>query len=361
MSRTTAEPTPGRRLPVGLLRDLIDDAAVFPPGCAALPDAVADYRRRQRSPLADYIGPLLVPVSMAEELATLVATGAHDGEALPVTLIARPGVEPGTLGAALEVLGADQSPASTQGLGANQRHASTQGLGADQGPASREALGADQGPASTDDLGGEHRLEGRPGLGGRLRVVGVELAHQEGWRAAGPDLPAAVEVPRGSAGHAALTELARPAVARVGDARAGTVRAVRAKLRTQSTATDPVPTAEELADFIGTCVRLGLDFKLTGGLHHGLAHTAAIDATRTEEQHGVLNVLLATHRALTGADDADLVEALNIRDAAGVAGPLLELTEDQVTALRARFTAFGCCTVTDPLTDLADLDLVDLH
>lgn len=319
MSRTTAHATSSRRLPIGLLRGLIDDAAVFPPGCADLPDAVADYRRRQRAPLADYIGPLLVPVSMAAELATLVTTGVHDGEALPVALIARPGVDPGALGAALEV------------------------------------------------LGGQHRLGGRPGLGGGLSVVGVELAHQEGWRAAVPDLPAAVEVPRGPAGHAALTDLARPDAAAGRDARAGASDAARAKLRTQATATDPVPTAEELADFIGTCVRLGLGFKLTGGLHHAVAHSAAIDpgtpsdtGSGTEEQHGVLNVMLATHLALTGTDHEHLVEALGVRDAEAVAGPLLDLTGEQVAALRTRFTSFGCCGVTDPLTDLTSLELVDL-
>lgn len=381
MSRTTADPASGRRLPVGLLRGLIDDAAVFPPGCAALSDAVADYRRRQRSPLAAYIGPLLVPVSMAEELAALVAAGAHDGEALPVALIARSGVEPGALGAALAALGADHGPAPAGGLGEQHRPNGRQGLGGRSDADGRSGVG---------------------GLGGRLSVVGVELAHQDGWRVTVPALSAAVEVPRGPAGHAALAELARPVEVPLGDAGAGTASTVRAKLRTQSTATDPVPTADELTDFISNCVRLGIGFKLTGGLHHALAHTAAIaparpaddaggpgspggpptftgdspssdgqagaghlagteDPTGTEEQHGVLNVMLATHLALTGAEGADLRRALTMRDAEAVAAPLLDLTPEQVTALRARFTSFGCCGVTDPLTDLAGLDLVDLH
>lgn len=46
-----------------LFAKLVDDAAVFPPGNAELPDAVAAHQRHRTSWYADLVGPLLVPAS----------------------------------------------------------------------------------------------------------------------------------------------------------------------------------------------------------------------------------------------------------------------------------------------------------
>jgi hypothetical protein len=45
-----------------LLRGLVDDAAVFPPGNAALPDALSGHRAHRASWFEDLVGPLLLPV-----------------------------------------------------------------------------------------------------------------------------------------------------------------------------------------------------------------------------------------------------------------------------------------------------------
>src|SRR5699024_11370575 len=103
---------------------------------------------------------------------------------------------------------------------------------------------------------------------------------------------------------------------------------IRAKLRTQSTPTDPVPTPGELAEFISTCQDLGLGFKLTGGLHHAVAGPVATPAG-SEDQHGVLNVLVATHLAHTGADIGTITAALRERDGDLLARILLGLRADQ--------------------------------
>ncbi|HYO18253.1 MAG TPA: hypothetical protein VES02_06260 [Dermatophilaceae bacterium] len=50
-----------------LFRALFDDAAVFPPGIAPLPQAVADHVARQSGPYADLVGPLLLPASAIED------------------------------------------------------------------------------------------------------------------------------------------------------------------------------------------------------------------------------------------------------------------------------------------------------
>ncbi|GAB3951461.1 hypothetical protein GCM10027614_53490 [Micromonospora vulcania] len=46
-----------------LLDGLVDDAAVFPPGSAELPDAVLAHRGYRTAWYADLVGPLLLPAS----------------------------------------------------------------------------------------------------------------------------------------------------------------------------------------------------------------------------------------------------------------------------------------------------------
>jgi hypothetical protein len=59
--------------PPVLFADLIDDAAVFPPGSAPLPEAVKEHYRHRSAWYAPMIGPLLLPASSvgAPELARL--------------------------------------------------------------------------------------------------------------------------------------------------------------------------------------------------------------------------------------------------------------------------------------------------
>lgn len=76
--------------------------------------------------------------------------------------------------------------------------------------------------------------------------------------------------------------------------------------------------------------------------------------------HGFLNVLLATHAALEGAEHAELAAVLGERDGAVLAAKLTGLDEGQVRAARAAFTAFGTCSIAEPLADLLALNLVAL-
>lgn len=54
-----------------LMRKLCDDAAVFPPGLAPLPEAVAAHRQHRTSWFADMIGPLVLPSSLLPEFQAL--------------------------------------------------------------------------------------------------------------------------------------------------------------------------------------------------------------------------------------------------------------------------------------------------
>ena len=80
-----------------------------------------------------------------------------------------------------------------------------------------------------------------------------------------------------------------------------------AKFRTGPTATWAWPDEAELATFLRT-VALEVPFRLTGGLHHAVRGRYEVAGT-PEENHGVLNVLVATSAALARAGQ-DEVEAL---------------------------------------------------
>ena len=78
-----------------------------------------------------------------------------------------------------------------------------------------------------------------------------------------------------------------------------------------------------------------------------------------EENHGLLNVLVATSAALSGAGHEEVAGLLALRDADALAELVGSWTDDTAAGVRKAFTGFGCCTVTDPLGELADLGLTD--
>ncbi|WP_371500670.1 hypothetical protein OG871_28680 [Kitasatospora sp. NBC_00374] len=178
-----------------------------------------------------------------------------------------------------------------------------------------------------------------------LTVVGVELADPD-LRAAvatlneqlPPGVAAAVELPRGEGLEASL------------DVLAGTP--YRAKFRTGGLAAGAFPSEAELAAFLAGCAGRGLPYKCTAGLHHAVRHT---DPATGFEHHGFLNVLLAAQ----AGDDAGLAaEVLAERSGEVLAKAALDLTDTRIDDVRRRFTAFGTCSVAEPLADLAALGLL---
>lgn len=194
-----------------LFRGLLDDAAVFPPGLAPLPRAVADHLAGQRDEAgsglpgnADLVGPLLVPASAVDELTAVARSGV-----LRVGLVGRPGTDLTLVERSLDGLREDDS----------------------------------------------------------LVVTGVEVGWAPGWpAAAGWGVPVSVEVPAGAEQPRALEDVRE---------HTGGQSAVQAKLRTGATDRNAVPTDRELATFIRSCIDVDLSFKLTGGLHHAVANTTS--------------------------------------------------------------------------------------
>ncbi|MFB7667704.1 hypothetical protein ACFC1R_27885 [Kitasatospora sp. NPDC056138] len=124
----------------------------------------------------------------------------------------------------------------------------------------------------------------------------------------------------------------------------------RAKFRTGGLTPQTFPSEAELAAFVSGCAERQLAYKCTAGLHNAVRHT---DAATGFEYHGFLNVLLAA-----GAPER-AGELLAERSGKLLAEAAKELTDSQIDGIRSSFTAFGTCSIVDPLADLAALGLLE--
>lgn len=273
-----------------LLRALVDDAAVFPPGNSPLAGAVTAHARHRAAPYAGAVGPLLVPAASADDLLRVLDEGHWErDEPLRVTVVARPGVHIRVLRAAVDQLAADP----------------------------------------------------------RTQVAGAELGWYPRWATELPtELPLAVELPRGDDGDRVLDEVR---------AAHGDGRPVVAKFRTGPTPTWPWPDDDELAAVLRS-VAPRVPFKLTGGLHHAVRSAYPVGGA-VQENHGVLNVLVATAAALDAGSAEEVRGLLAVRDGRALAELVAAWTPETTARVRAAFTAYGCCSVTEPLGELAALGL----
>jgi hypothetical protein len=126
------------------------------------------------------------------------------------------------------------------------------------------------------------------------------------------------------------------------------------KYRTGGETADAFPTEQALADFLVATVERGLPFKLTAGLHHVVRRT---DPETGFEQHGVLNVMVATADALAREDLDVVVASLAERDVDRLVERVLSWSELDCLAVRGSFRSFGCCAVTEPIDELDALGL----
>jgi hypothetical protein len=232
-----------------LLARLVDDAAVFPPGNAPLPEAVAAHRGHRTARYAGMVGPLLVPASAVRsgELAAAV----HDD--LDVGVIGDTGI--------------DALPGVAAALPARVRLRQVEAAVAKRGE------------------------DPQPGL---ARLVGVARAL--------PGVACFAEIPLAWGLLGALDAVAAARAAGVD---------IAPKFRTGGLAAELFPTPVELAAVVCACRDRNLPFKLAAGLRHALRHTdpetgfthhgflnvlvAAIYAVDGGEVAEVAEALAATH------------------------------------------------------------------
>ena len=291
-------------------RSLVDDAAVFPPGNAPLPTALTEHRAHRASPYADLVGPFVVTdVALPDLIEAVRDQAGPEARWTPLRV-------------AVVVTG---------GAGAIE-------------PAVRWATRAEELDLAAVELGLRDE-EDLPRNARRVTTVVDQL------RASGDlddDTPVYVEPPRlagrepGPSWLSALDEVATLDLA--------------LKFRTGGVTADAFPSARELATCIDAALDRELRFKCTAGLHHALRHR---DESTGFEHHGFLNVIGATRAALDGAAVEEVGEVLDTTDLDAVRGLLERAGADGLVSARRWFTSFGSCSVTEPLEDLATLDLVD--
>ncbi len=130
------------------------------------------------------------------------------------------------------------------------------------------------------------------------------------------------------------------------------------KLRMGGTSAADVPPPALVAKFLHAAVRAGSPLKLTAGLHHAVRGPDAVSAG---VRHGVLNVVLAVAVAAQDAEPDDLVQVLTRTDGDQLAAETAALDASALADVRRCWASFGCCGVTDPLSELAALGLISPH
>lgn len=301
-----------------LVAGLLDDAAVFPPGNLPLDQAVPAHLAHLRSPHARLVGPLVVA---AKDLGALAAVlGPAGGAAASPVRAAFDGVS-----------ALDGDPALGGGFA----------LGGSSALGGGSAIGVAVTVPLPQLAGAVAEARAIPGV----RLEAVEVVPTGSTRP--DDLVAAladaagatvfVEVPRDDRRDAVLSALA------------GTAH--RAKFRTGGVRAELYPSVAELAGSVCAAVRAGVPFKATAGLHHALRNT---DPVTGFDQHGFLNLLLATAAALDGATADDLAALLAERDGGRVA----ERVRGLDPAVRSAFLSFGTCSIDEPVQELVALGLL---
>jgi hypothetical protein len=188
-----------------------------------------------------------------------------------------------------------------------------------------------------DVTGIEIALRDLDDLAGTVRRVTAAVDAARGEGTLDDEVPVYVELPHVGSSASWLAAADEVAAAEL-----------RLKFRTGGLEAEAHPAAHALAGWIDAALDRETPFKCTAGLHHAVRNTSP----EGFEQHGFLNVLVATARAFDGASADDVVATLEDRD-----GPALAAAEWR--AGRRWFTSFGSCSISYPLADLRELGLVE--
>jgi hypothetical protein len=283
--------------PAALFDQLIDDAAMFPPGNADVRDALAEHHRYRRAWFSWLIGPLVVRDQKLAELGRAAAQTRESATAAPIPI-------------AVSVI-------NTSGAGGLLSLAGRDVPGV-------QVVAVESALRDLDDL-----------QGNAARVVSAAVELDE-------EVRAFVEIPYAPGWEKAVAELEAAGLC--------------GKIRTGGPDPVDVPSADQLARQLSVLIEADLPFKTTAGLHRAVV-SAGHDQGRPR-QHGFLNLLLAIDALIDGASEPDAATQLEQSDARAVADKISGWTDAQASRVRRRFRSFGCCGVLDPVTDLVSLQLV---
>ena len=142
-----------------------------------------------------------------------------------------------------------------------------------------------------------------------------------------------------------------------------------AKVRTGGTQPEAFPSSADLLRFISTCVKAGVPFKATAGLHHPLRSIQKLtykNDSPSGMMFGFLNVFLAAVFLHAGMNDGEVLHVLEEQspdafrfDEDGVHWQAYRLSDEQLRHVRARVAvSFGSCSFLEPLNDLRSLNFL---
>lgn len=131
---------------------------------------------------------------------------------------------------------------------------------------------------------------------------------------------------------------------------------VRLKLRTGGTSIDAFRPEVDLARVIVLCGAERLAFKCSAGLRHAVRHR---DSETLRNHHGFLNIALAVRTAAATGNVRSTQSVLAETDVRSVAHQVWDLSPDDVSAIRAMLSSIVTFNITDSVTDLVALGLVN--
>jgi hypothetical protein len=143
----------------------------------------------------------------------------------------------------------------------------------------------------------------------------------------------------------------------------------RAKVRTGGVTEDAFPSTGDLLRFIRGCVRAGIPFKATAGLHHPLRAEYRLTyapGSPSATMFGFLNLFLTSAFIRAGMEDdhaARLLEERSpeafqvTRDGIGWRGHMLD-GEALRASRKEGMISFGSCSFTEPLSELEAMHLL---
>lgn len=294
-----------------LLQNSIDYAGLFPPAGLDMPAAVANYARYVSGPDSWALGRFVLPIERI---------GEFEAAARPY----------------LSIEGRHAPWHLSALVGAN--------LQADLAAVARfnsATTAASVPPVLIDSL--------------ELKASSPSAA-EDSTRMLPPHLQAYIEIPIAGDPSGLITAIAR----------AGR----RAKVRTGGITADAFPASPDLIRFMAACLRAGVPFKATAGLHHPLRAeynlTYEADSPRGL-MFGFLNLFLAAAFLQAGLDEATAERLLEERslEAFQIGEQSAQWREHRLTlgdlrrARRQALVSFGSCSFTEPLEALPTLGLLD--
>lgn len=307
MAANHAETSDARRL---LFAGLVDYAGLFPPAALPMADAVASYDEYRRSDNAWALGKFVLGVARIAEFAAVARPVIGRGEPWSLALVA----------------GADFSE-DIRTIGRYEWRADP-----------NATVGAIEVKAATPDA---------------IATIAKGTALLRTFL---PDaFDTYVEVPIADDPSALLESIA--------------AHGLRAKVRTGGVEAGAFPPSENVARFLTACVRYGVTFKATAGLHHAIRgdYPLTYDAASARgTMFGFLNVFLAALFARDGLDSSGVRAMLDERDVrnfifntSGVEWRDRRVTAEAIRAARGdAATSFGSCSFGEPIAELSSLGLL---